>query len=234
MISISENIRPRPGQPDEAKQVAKQIEGMFFKMLLSEMRKGLPEGGFLGGGATGNMFGSLFDEAIAEKASAGMNLGVADAMLAQLGGSGNPTAGQPSGSHWPLAGKLTSAYGLRADPFTGQPAFHHGLDIAAAAGTPIASMSSGVVIQAGSAEGLGNTVRVRVDPSTEIIYGHCGKLRVRPGQQVHQGETVGEVGQTGRATGPHLHLEVRRQGQSLDPRAWMNRTTVSPTGARGE
>lgn len=206
----------RPDQPRALETAAKQLEGFFWEMLLSEMRRSLPEADWLGEGAQGQMTATLFDQVMAERLSAGANLGLAEAMMRTFSPAEPPD---------PLAclglgdcGRISSGYGFRNDPFTGEPQFHAGLDIAAPEGRSFASLAAGRVVQAGENGGLGLSVTVRHADGSEAVYGHLKAVRVQAGEAVRAGQPLGEIGQTGRATGPHLHLEIRRQGRSLDPR----------------
>ena len=122
-----------------------------------------------------------------------------------------------------LAGeaRVSSSYGMRRDPFSGRRAFHHGLDLAAAKGTDIHPAASGTVTFAGWKPGYGRMVSVRHEDGTETIYGHANSTSVRKGQSVTEDTVLAHVGSTGRSTGPHLHFEVRRNGHSQDPMAYL-------------
>lgn len=117
------------------------------------------------------------------------------------------------------AWRISDAYGERADPFTGKPAFHQGLDLACAAGTAVRAVQDGVVLAAAYSPSYGNHLRVLHSDGCETRYAHLQYLYVRPGEVVRAGQTLGTVGQTGRATGAHLHLELWRQGTVCDPAA---------------
>ncbi len=118
---------------------------------------------------------------------------------------------------WPVAGAVSSRFGRRADPFTGESRKHGGLDIAAPAGTPIAAVEAGEVVVAGTRSGYGNVVMVRHADDTVGVYAHCRELNVAVGDQVAPGQSIATVGDTGRATGPHLHFEVRAEGTAVNP-----------------
>ncbi|HIJ65027.1 MAG TPA: M23 family metallopeptidase [Candidatus Hydrogenedentes bacterium] len=113
--------------------------------------------------------------------------------------------------------RLTSGFGLRKDPFTGQMAHHNGIDLAAPAGTRIHAFLPGTVTFSGWAPGYGRSVIVRHDNGLETVYGHNAKNLVKTGQGVSQHTPVALVGSTGRATGPHLHFEVRKNRRPVDP-----------------
>ena len=117
----------------------------------------------------------------------------------------------------PVAGYFSSPFGWRTDPITGVQGFHPGQDIAAPWGTPIYAATSGEVSIAGWVSGYGNYTCINRDPSFATCYGHQSAIFVSVGQQVSQGQHIGNVGSTGYSTGPHLHFEVRINGQVVDP-----------------
>ena len=94
---------------------------------------------------------------------------------------------------------------------------HEGIDMAGPVGTPIHSTADGVVSFAGWQSGYGNLIKIQHEMGTETRYGHLNKIHVRAGQRVSQGERIGDMGNTGRSTGPHLHYEVRINGRAIDP-----------------
>ena len=115
--------------------------------------------------------------------------------------------------------RISEPYGERADPFTGQTAFHAGIDLACAEGTAVLAAQSGVVTAAAASTSYGNYLHLLHPDGTETRYAHLQYLYVRPGEMVQAGQVLGTVGQTGRATGPHLHLELWQQGSACDPTA---------------
>ena len=117
------------------------------------------------------------------------------------------------------AWRISDAYGARTDPFTGKPAFHSGLDLACAEGTAVRAVQDGVVTAAAYSPSYGNHLRILHPDGCETRYAHLQYLYVRPGEVVQAGQTLGTVGQTGRATGAHLHLELWQQGAACDPAA---------------
>lgn len=117
----------------------------------------------------------------------------------------------------PLEGEVTSEFGWRKDPFTGRRAWHGGMDIAAPEGTPIRATRDGIVSFAGRKGGYGNLVVVDHGGGVSSYYGHNKANNVAEGQAVRAGQVIAQVGQTGRATGPHLHFEVRVDGGAVDP-----------------
>jgi murein DD-endopeptidase MepM/ murein hydrolase activator NlpD len=117
----------------------------------------------------------------------------------------------------PVRGAYMSGFGDRQDPFTGESAFHQGLDISTNRGEPVSASAAGVVEKAEWSGDLGNMVEIAHPSGYRTIYGHLEKVLVRPGQKVARGEHVGLVGATGRATGPHLHYEVRLGDRPVNP-----------------
>lgn len=120
-------------------------------------------------------------------------------------------------SIWPAHGWLSSRSGMRADPFTGEPDSHPGLDISADAGTPVYATADGTVSHAGYQGGYGNLIVLDHGFGLETRYGHLSRYQVKAGTHVKRGDLIGRVGATGRATGPHLHYEVRVNGRVLNP-----------------
>lgn len=121
---------------------------------------------------------------------------------------------------WPLIGytDLSSPYGMRMDPFSEQQDFHDGIDIPAPRGTPVLAIRDGTVQFASEdSGGYGNLIRIQHDNKVQSLYGHLSVIGVKSGQRVHQGEMIGLVGTTGKSTGPHLHLGMAQNGESINP-----------------
>lgn len=120
-------------------------------------------------------------------------------------------------SIWPTHGWLTGAFGGRSDPFTGEPGFHAGLDIATEKGDPVYATADATVESAAWTGDYGNLVVLRHAYGLVTRYGHLSKYIVRPGQNVKRGDVIGYVGATGRATGSHLHYEIFANGKLINP-----------------
>ena len=116
----------------------------------------------------------------------------------------------------PTEGTLTSAFGSRLSPTTGQPGFHYGLDIAADEGVVIGAFADGTVREVGESD-YGNYLIVDHADGFSTLYAHCSSISAAVGDEVKCGEEIARVGQTGNATGPHLHLEIWKDGAALDP-----------------
>jgi murein DD-endopeptidase MepM/ murein hydrolase activator NlpD len=121
-------------------------------------------------------------------------------------------------SIWPVVGILRSGVGVRSNPFGGSSLeFHKGQDISAPTGTPINATADGVVVKAGWMRGYGNGIYIDHGNGITTRYGHLSRIDVVEGQPVRQGQHLGLVGSTGRSTGPHLHYEVRINGEPTSP-----------------
>ncbi|WP_425373317.1 M23 family metallopeptidase [Mesorhizobium denitrificans] len=112
---------------------------------------------------------------------------------------------------------VSSRFGVRTDPLLGTPAMHSGMDFRAPTGTPILATGYGTVVEAGWNGGYGQMVEVKHANGFTTRFGHMSAIHVSVGDEVKPGDVLGEVGSTGRSTGPHMHYEVRRNGQAIDP-----------------
>jgi murein DD-endopeptidase MepM/ murein hydrolase activator NlpD len=121
-------------------------------------------------------------------------------------------AGRPVGKGW-----LSSYYGVRKDPFTGRPAMHKGIDFAGKEGEDVIATGAGVVTWSGSRYGYGNLVEIDHGNGLRTRYGHNAELTVEVGDVVTRGQGIALVGNTGRSTGAHVHYEVLKNGQQVDP-----------------
>lgn len=129
-------------------------------------------------------------------------------------GSGS---GQSAGMIWPVAGRITSRFGTRIHPILRFPRFHSGVDVSSPWGSPIVAAADGRVVAAGWNGGRGRQVRIAHDGGLETSYSHMSQIAATPGTVVRRGQLIGYVGSTGLSTGPHLHYEVRDDGQPVDP-----------------
>jgi murein DD-endopeptidase MepM/ murein hydrolase activator NlpD len=120
--------------------------------------------------------------------------------------------GKPVWTYW-----LTSPFGKRSDPFNTKSAVHKGVDLAAAKGNKIKTMAEGKVSEAKVMTGYGNVIEIDHGNGFKTKYAHLNKMYVKQGDKVNQGQAIGEVGSTGRSTGPHLHYEVIYEGVNVDP-----------------
>lgn len=122
-----------------------------------------------------------------------------------------------------MKGWISSYYGHRTDPFTGRKAFHRGVDFAGPAGSEVVAVASGVVTYAKERLGYGMTVEINHGGGYVTRYGHNQQVLVAAGDTVQKGQSIALIGSTGRSTGPHLHFEVLRRGQAVDPMSFVRR-----------
>ena len=122
----------------------------------------------------------------------------------------------------PVNGYVTDGFGMRRNPFGGESReVHEGLDIAVEFGTPVQTTADGLVIWAAPHGGYGNLVVVYHNNGITTRYGHLSKISVEQGQRVRRNDQIGNAGSTGRSTGPHVHYEIRENGQPLDPQRYL-------------
>ena len=124
---------------------------------------------------------------------------------------------QKSPLKFPADGRISSSFGWRSDPFSGEQKFHAGIDIAASSGQEIYPINSGRVIFSGNTRGYGNTVAIDHGDGYVSKYGHNLTNLVSVGDKVESGQVIALVGNTGKSTGPHLHFEVQHQGKRINP-----------------
>lgn len=117
--------------------------------------------------------------------------------------------------NFPVDGVLTSKFGKRVS--SGKVAQHHGIDIGTKSGSPVYAPADGVIEHVGPMGGYGRLVIIRHQETLTTRYGHLSAIFAYEGEKIKKGEIIGLVGETGRATGPHLHYEIRRNGKAVDP-----------------
>jgi murein DD-endopeptidase MepM/ murein hydrolase activator NlpD len=212
---------------------AREFEAMFLLQMLKQMRQSMLSEEEAEPGLGASTMSDTIDVELSRHL-AGQPGGLSDVIAKALGGSealppkggnheaaesGNREVGERGISMRSqlLEGRVTSEFGWRSDPLTGAARFHRGIDIAAAYGREVPAAADGIVQFAGTQGGYGNLVVLRHDNGSETRYAHLSHLDVREGDVVKGGDVVGRVGQTGRATGPHLHFELREDGRPVDP-----------------
>ncbi len=130
---------------------------------------------------------------------------------------------KPSG--WPIdTGYITSGYGSRTDPFTGLRTTHPGIDFAAAEGSQVHAVASGIVTEAATANGYGQLIEINHGNGYRTRYGHNSKLLVKIGDRVLKGQPIALIGSTGRSTGPHVHFELVMNGNVVNPGQYLDAT----------
>ena len=209
-IIDSSLLHMNPKDPQVREKTAKALEAVYIKQMLkdSKILK-------LGGDGRGQMAADLFIDVIAEAVAETEPLGLAK-HLPEFG----PKTQEVRDLSDLVEGNATisSHYGEREDPLRpGHSQHHNGVDIAADLGSDIFSAKNGWVSFAGDRGGYGQVVEVTHGDGTTALYGHMSEIKVKKGQTVGRGEPIGEVGSTGRSTGPHLHFEFRAHNRPIDP-----------------
>lgn len=232
-LIAANNQRPTAAEAPQA--VGTALEAMLIKQLISS------SGAFKGSGAAGsdtvqNLFADTLADAVAKSGGLGLALPVERELRSLQSGTsmapsapGAPTAAPSAPTVTPATAQtihatladpsahVSSPFGPRLDPLNGALKQHQGIDIAATAGSPILAAGDGIVVAAGARGGYGQAVEIQHGSGLTTLYGHASQVLVHPGEHVTQGQPIATVGQTGRATGPHLHFEVRQGGHPLNP-----------------
>jgi len=125
-------------------------------------------------------------------------------------------------SLWPVRGQITAGFGQRMDPFSGEGAFHPGIDISVPFGTRVKAAADGIVLEAGPESGYGNQILIDHGYGLTTKYGHLSRIFVVVGQELKRGQPIGAVGMTGRTTGPHLHYEVHVHDTPVNPSKYLH------------
>jgi murein DD-endopeptidase MepM/ murein hydrolase activator NlpD len=212
----------KPGDTADPKSIAAKVQGMFMEEMLKAMEQSVDaEDGLFGGSASSDIYRSMLREQMAAAMSSQLNSPLEGELTKALQKRSTP-ASEPTGtasepvvtdpvpvSPLPVSGVITSPEGWREDPFTKEMKYHAGTDIAAPTGTPIRAVADGRVIESGVQNGYGNTVVIQTNDGHKMLYGHNNKNLVQVGDRVVRGDEIAEVGSTGRATGPHVHFEVK-------------------------
>jgi murein DD-endopeptidase MepM/ murein hydrolase activator NlpD len=163
-------------------------------------------------------FYRLRDEALSGQISRALESGLSS----NFTGDWTELADAPS--MWPVEGRVASSFGEREDPINGEGAFHSGVDIDAPYGTPVRAAGDGEVTGEEMGAGYGRAVVLNHGHEVLTLYGHLSAIAVVPGQHVTRGQVIGYVGQSGRATGPHLHYEVRLHNVPVNPHKYLRVT----------
>jgi len=197
-------------------EAATQLESVLLKQLLHS------SGVFKGSDSPGSAHAyDLFAESLADAVAKSGGMGLAKLMTAGQADTTTSSPPMPPAHESPNAphgfGPMSSGFGQRMDPLHHRPSVHTGVDLPASAGTPIPAAKAGTVIFAGERGGYGNAVELQHDDGTTTLYAHASEVLVTRGQIVPAGAAVATVGQTGRSTGPHLHLGVGEGGHPIDP-----------------
>ncbi len=238
---------PAAAAPDpRLVDAARGIEAEFVKQIVET------SGLFKGGEGPGSAVrAGLFADALSAAVTRSGGVGLADEIVRSLTPGATlpsplpapapiplpprPTIGPGPGEDAPLpvAGRVTSPFGTRIDPITGETSSHPGIDVGAPAGTPILAPAAGVVKLAGPLGGYGNAVEIDHGHGLVTLYGHASQVLVHTGDSIEAGQEIATVGSTGRSTGPHLHFEVRLGGRPVDPRRALKMYGLRAEGSHG-
>ncbi len=228
----------------ELREVAQEFEAVFIAQILKVMRETIEESGLTDAGPGKSIYTELFDQEVALSLARRGALGISDLLyenLSDIVAEGEEKSGSPESVgafsrdslpeardlKLPVEGTLTSGFGFRRDPFSHRMRFHKGVDITAPEGSQVVAATAGEVISAGFEKGYGNTILVQHAGGFQTRYGHLREISVKVGNKVAAGSPIGSVGSTGRSTGPHLHFEVIRMGQPVNPASIFNARTLN-------
>ena len=225
---------------EERKQIAvlaRQFESMLISQMLREMKDSMtPEEDERGFGA--EILGDTVNTELSASLSNSGGLGLAESLMKSLEKlepqsvqqnelEMDPTPDPRSLIPDPF---VTSAFGWRPDPLNGHQKFHKGTDIRAAYGEAVRAAAGGVVTFAGEQPGYGLVVKVDHGNGLETRYAHLSSVAVQAGMEIQAGSPIAQSGNSGRTTGPHLHFEVRQDGQPIDPERVTGFVPVTGTG----
>lgn len=218
--------------PERLKQIAQEFESVFLGHLLKVMNESVEKSELFGDGLGGQHYTEVIEQEMARQLSRHRGLGLSEAIyehLVRRNGDKPAEAAKPerSGFLTPTRGTVSSDFGFRRDPLTGDVRFHKGTDLAAPAGMPIVAARHGTVVFSGQQGGFGNTIVIEHAGGYRTRYAHLQSNRVSAGDYVQAGQLIGHVGRTGRATGSHLHFEVLKEGAPVDPKLFLDRVLGS-------
>ena len=222
------------------REAAKEFEALFLSYMLKVMRESIEDSGLTDDGLGKDIYTELFDQELARSLAGSGALGIGDLLLRKLEGqppadpaardTGVPPAPSSPGPGadksdtgdvpdflMPVTAHISSAYGIRQDPFTQAMRQHRGIDLAAPSGMEVHAACAGHVAFAGYQKGYGNTIVIQHPGGFETRYAHLGTLQVKTGDTLQLKQVLGTVGSTGRSTGPHLHFEISRHGVKMNP-----------------
>ncbi|MBN1103156.1 MAG: peptidoglycan DD-metalloendopeptidase family protein [Deltaproteobacteria bacterium] len=228
--------RPKSDEDEKLRKACKEFESVFTYELLKSMRRTIEKCDLFHGGQGEELYESLMDQELSKKMAGMGSNSLAEVLYRRL--RKEAVAGEEGDAETrslkdirgesqvsPLSGGiLTSSFGWRKDPFTGEDRFHKGIDLSAPEGTLVRAPMQGKVLMSGFRQGYGNTVVLDHGNGLTTLYAHNQENKVSEGDWVKAGDPVARVGSTGRSTGPHLHFEVRRDGTNRDPRDFLGET----------
>ncbi len=211
------------------KKACKDFEAIFTYEMLKSMRKSIEKCDLFHGGQAEEIYESMLDQELSENMAGKGSNSISEILYNQLKDiyqltENAETVRSTEKSReistrplMPVNAEVSSSFGFRKDPFTGKKKFHAGMDMAADAGTEVKAAMAGRVQMTDDQKGYGKVVVLDHGQGYTTLYAHNSDITVKAGDWVQKGTTIAKVGSTGRSTGPHLHFEVRKDGQRLDP-----------------
>lgn len=238
VIQASPNFRPEmdPVKKDrELRKACRDFEAVFTYQLLKSMRKTIDKCDLFHGGQGEEIYESLLDQELSKKLAGAGPSSLASLLYQQFKGkTGSGGATETNGEEtvitstpafqWPLKATISSKFGWRKDPISAERHFHQGIDLPAREGSPVRSALPGRVIYSDHQQGYGNVVVLDHGHGFTTLYAHNQENLAKTGEWVKGGACLARVGSSGRSTGPHLHFEVRRNGEYLDPLDYLDLT----------
>ncbi|NLD38852.1 MAG: peptidoglycan DD-metalloendopeptidase family protein [Desulfatiglans sp.] len=212
------------------KKACIDFEALFTYEMLKSMRKSIEKCDLFHGGQAEEIYESMLDQELSQNMAGKGSNSISETLYNQLKninlteqaknaipGTIDRVRETSTRPVWPLDGKISSSFGFRKDPFTGKRKFHAGMDLAAKEGSDIKAVMSGRVQMVDEQKGYGKVLVLDHGEGYATLYAHNSDITVKSGDWVQKGAIIAKVGSTGRSTGPHLHFEVRKDGQRLDP-----------------
>ncbi len=209
------------------KKACREFESVFTYEMLKSMRSSIEKCDLFHGGQAEEIYESMLDQELSKNMAGKGSNSIAELLYQQLknidlmSGKGNAAGDNNTLPVWPLNARISSSFGWRKDPFTDKRKFHEGVDLAAKEGTDVKAIMAGKVQITDNQDGYGNVIVLDHGNGITTLYAHNSDILVKSGDWVQKGSTIAKVGSTGRSTGPHLHLEVRKDGKKLDPEQFL-------------
>jgi murein DD-endopeptidase MepM/ murein hydrolase activator NlpD len=241
-VSASQPPAIEPSNAAKVSALAQQFESMLLSQMLREMRilESDDESSGFGSSIMNDTMRTEFAQALGKTGGLGIASSLAEAFARVAEEDDARTEPHDTASEVtslpmvldPVAftlpdAKVSSSFGWRTDPLSGQQKFHHGTDLRMAYGQDVRSAGGGIVKSVGDAGGYGLMVAIDHGDGLETRYAHLSDASVRPGDTIAAGQVIARSGNSGRSTGPHLHFEVREAGQPVDPSRFAGRLSVT-------
>ncbi len=228
--ATAESLIARTAGGEESKtKVAQEFAALLLFQVIKTMHATVPQGGLFGEDSLAkDVYTTLADIEVARAMAKNEAMGLGKLVEKALESYNRHSTGNATETGHPAPGMVTSSFGLRTDPFTGEKRLHQGIDVAMPKGTPISAVAAGKVIYSGRASGYGNMVVLDHGNGMVTRYAHNQVNLVSVGDTIEAGQEIALVGSTGRSTGPHLHFEVLRQGTAIDPSPFLSKVTSIP------